>query len=307
MNIQLRSNKDSDAGLWTIGKHNKRQIAIVNWRTGKIKSATAASIDYEGAKIEYSGYMGILGKHGYEQGNEYIRIKGKANVPFMMTAFGYEKGTANIKYSWGPDKARCAKYKARKRQEARRKFYAKRAMKKKLQAKKYKSAVKIFDGKKHGCAVAKKWEAIARTKFNKAKTTKAQATARLHKCVVKGEKTLKKGREMKAKALKKEKGAKEGKKKAVQREHQAKEQKKKNHERKSKALERSAKERNSKAVERNAKAAARERSYKHRYDNHCCCFLPVGCFGKPSCRVCGFGNHHVWPGTCSTSRRCNRL
>merc|ERR1712110_799797 len=77
----------------------------------------------------------------------------------MMTAFGYEKGTAHIKYSWGPDKARCAKYKARKRQEARRKFYAKRAMKKKLQAKKYKSAVKIFDGKKHGCAVAKKWEA----------------------------------------------------------------------------------------------------------------------------------------------------
>merc|ERR1712100_910196 len=111
----------------------------------------------------------------------------------------------------------------------------------------------IFDGKKHGCAVAKKWEAIARTKFNKAKTTKAQATARLHKCVVKGEKTLKKGRE------------------------------------------------------RKAKAAARERSYKHRYDNHCCCFLPVGCFGKPSCRVCGFGNHHVWPGTCITSRRCNRL
>merc|ERR1711990_1175254 len=97
---------------------------------------------------------------------------------------------------------------------------------------------------------------------NKAKTTKAQATARLHKCVVKGEKTLKKGREMKAKALKKEKGAKEGKKKAVQREHQAKEQKKKKH------------ESNSKAVERNAKAAARERSYKHRYDNHCCCFLP---------------------------------
>merc|ERR1711939_158532 len=307
VNIQLRSNKDSDAGLWTIGKHHKRQIAIVNWRTGKIKSATAASIDYEGAKIEYSGYMGIPGKHGYEQGNEYIRIKGKANVPFMMTAFGYEKGTAHIKYSWGPDKARCAKYNARKRQEKRRKFYAKRAMKKKMQAKQYKSAVKIFDGKKHGCAVAKKWEAIARTKFNKAKTTKAQATARLHKCVVKGEKTLKKGREMKAKALKKEKGAKEGKKKAVQREHQAKEQKKKKHERKSKALERSAKERNSKAVERNAKAAARERSYKHRYDNHCCCFLPVGCFGKPSCRVCGFGNHHVWPGTCITSRRCNRL
>merc|ERR1719352_1998778 len=176
-----------------------------------------------------------------------------------------------------------------------------------MDSKKYKSVLKIFNGKQKGCKVAKYWMAIARTKYNKAKATKAQATARLHKCVVKGERTLKKGREMKAKALKKEKGAKEGKKKAVQREHQAKEQKKKNHERKSKALERSAKERSNKAVERNAKAAARERSYKHRYDNHCCCFLPVGCFGKPSCRVCGFGNHHVWPGTCITSRRCNRL
>merc|ERR1711939_514215 len=89
VNIQLRSKADADAGLWTINKHNKRLIAIVNWRTGKIKSATAASIVYQGAKIDYSGYMGILGKHGYEAGNEYIRIKGKAKVPFMMTAFGY--------------------------------------------------------------------------------------------------------------------------------------------------------------------------------------------------------------------------
>lgn len=74
-------------------------------------------------------------------------------------------------------------------------------------------------------------------------------------------------------------------------------------ENKEKADERSAKERSSK--ETSAKESQnKERSYKSRFlaRGQCCWFLH-GC--STCCDKCPHGNHHVWPHTCGTSRRCN--
>merc|ERR1711966_296679 len=250
--VRLRSPKDVDAGLWTITKHRKRQIAIIAWRIGKIDSPGAASLNYAGAVIKYSGYNGISSKNGaLNFGHEDIRIVGKAKKPFMMTAFAYEAGTANIEYSWGPDPAKCKAQKARQRKEQAAKHAAKVALKKKVSEGKYKSTMKVLHGSVKGCKGAKKWASIAKTNLAKAVSKKKTESGLLKKCseqkskkekklqhglanvktathhetkaktVVKGERTKKwiekeksSKKEKKAKATKKEKAAKATKEQA---------------------------------------------------------------------------------------------
>merc|ERR1712093_533250 len=77
--------------------------------------------------------------------------------------------------------------------------------------------------------------------------------------------------------------------------------------------ERAAKEKHAKAAERNSKESSakyerssKESAYKARFlpPGSCCWFL-YGC--ARCCDKCPGGNHWVGPGTCGTSRKCDRL
>ena len=60
--------------------------------------------------------------------------------------------------------------------------------------------------------------------------------------------------------------------------------------------------------ELNKKAKAKKElgtKHHYRYDGKCCCMVFGSCDGYSSCTVCQRGHHHVYPGTCGTSRKCN--
>merc|ERR1711988_290617 len=111
-----------------------------------------------------------------------------------------------------------------------------------------------------------------------------------------------KAREKANKAAKRKEASQKAKARADElraKEKQSKEGKSKENKRKKQEMNN--KERGSK-VERSNK----ERAYKSQFlrPGQCCWFL-WGC--KDCCDKCPHGNHHVWPRTCGTSRRCNRL
>ncbi|MEC8052450.1 MAG: metallophosphoesterase [Myxococcota bacterium] len=53
--------------------------------------------NYRGMSITYSGYNGRSGNPGLE----FIRIDGTTRVPLTVKVFGYQAGTAEVRYSWG--------------------------------------------------------------------------------------------------------------------------------------------------------------------------------------------------------------
>jgi len=183
--IQLRTDKDVDAELWTAPQ--KREIAIVAWMVGKINSPTKASIKWGGGTINYSGYNGITNHKGMNFGHEDISIDGKVNHAFMMRAYAFEAGVARITYSWGVDPQRCAAAKAKKRKEAKAKHDAKRALRKKMNEGKYKQAMKVLKGGK-GCKGAKVWVKTTIAHHAKAKVHLGKMVKALKKCHI-GKKT----------------------------------------------------------------------------------------------------------------------
>merc|ERR1711988_1071862 len=76
--------------------------------------------------------------------------------------------------------------------------------------------------------------------------------------------------------------------------------------RKEKKLEKKKQELHNKERGSKVERSNKERAYKSQFlkPGQCCWFL-WGC--KDCCDKCPHGNHHVWPHTCGTSRRCNRL
>jgi hypothetical protein len=93
--IQLVSNKDVDIQLYdkTTGD------AIIAWPEGILSGDKEQSTSYHDVLINWSGYNG--GQTNDTLGNEYIRLSGKTNRPFVMKVFGYKSGTATVNYSWG--------------------------------------------------------------------------------------------------------------------------------------------------------------------------------------------------------------
>jgi len=177
--IQLRTDKDVDAELWTAPQ--KREIAIVAWMVGKINSPTKASIKWGGGRINYSGYNGITNHKGMNFGHEDISIDGKINHAFMMRAYAFQAGVARITYSWGVDPQKCAAAKAKKRKEAKAKHDAKRALRKKMNEGKYKQAMKVLKGGK-GCKGAKVWVKTTIAHHAKAKVHLGKMVKALKKC-----------------------------------------------------------------------------------------------------------------------------
>merc|ERR1712224_461452 len=118
--IELNTNKDVDTELWT--PDGKR--AIVGWQCGShqkkkliakcIDSATAKTAKFRDITIKTSGYLGMKGKFGHE----FIQIVGKSKYAFLIRAFAYEAGTANVKYSWDKDPKPCKKLKKEKSTKA---------------------------------------------------------------------------------------------------------------------------------------------------------------------------------------------
>jgi len=115
--VELNTDKDVDTELWTAdGKSAVVAWRCLNHQSKKMKakcidSATKKIAKYMDIKIEYSGWLGVNAKFGHE----YIRIIGKSKHAFMIRAFGYEAGWANVKYSWDGDAKQCKIWKQEKK------------------------------------------------------------------------------------------------------------------------------------------------------------------------------------------------
>lgn len=151
--------------------------------------------------------------------------------------------------------------------------------------------------------VVKKREMAAKEKKKKEMSKKEKAKKeRSKKAEMKHKEREQKARERAAKAA----ARKERSTKAAQRAKEINDKEKA-------SKERAAKEKHAKAAERNSKESSakyerssKESAYKARFlpPGSCCWFL-YGC--ARCCDKCPGGNHWVGPGTCGTSRKCNRL
>jgi len=125
--IQLDTDKDVDTELWTPDGAN----AIVAWQCKShqkkrlkgvkcIDSAGAVTQKFKDITIKYSGWNGMTNKKTklHQQGKEFIHIIGKSKYAFLIRAYGYEAGTARVKYSWDAKAKLCKKYKKEKSTKA---------------------------------------------------------------------------------------------------------------------------------------------------------------------------------------------
>lgn len=63
----------------------------------------AATAEYKGARIEYSGYGGTAG----QPGREFIKVGGATPVALRMAAFAFEAGAARVTYEWSRSRSGC--------------------------------------------------------------------------------------------------------------------------------------------------------------------------------------------------------
>ena len=99
--MNLESDADVDIEIY----HGDK--AIVAWKCASkpshsspcLDSMFAATVDYEGMTLSYSGFNGVNGQAGHE----FIKIEGKLTQPLTVKAFAYAAGTAKVTYSWGPN------------------------------------------------------------------------------------------------------------------------------------------------------------------------------------------------------------
>lgn len=93
LSINLVSSKDVDIQLYDA---NSGQ-AIIAWPSGILNGPSKQNTDYQGMKIEWSGYNG----DGSGLGHEYIKVTGLTTVKLIMKAYGYQAGFAKVDYQWG--------------------------------------------------------------------------------------------------------------------------------------------------------------------------------------------------------------
>ena len=90
--ITLTSNEDVDIQLYDKLTGDK----IIAWPDGFLAGHNKQAMNYKGMNIEWSGYHG----DGANYGHEYIHITGITNRTFVMKAFGYQAGYAQVDYLW---------------------------------------------------------------------------------------------------------------------------------------------------------------------------------------------------------------
>jgi len=92
VSIFLKSDEDVDIRLYDAENGTK----IVHWPDGILHGPNKETTTYNGVTIEYSGYNG----DGTGLGHEYIKIMGVTQNDFVMKAFGYKAGYAEVEYLW---------------------------------------------------------------------------------------------------------------------------------------------------------------------------------------------------------------
>ena len=100
-NVRVNLEADSDVDIEIY--HGDK--AIVAWQCANkpnhsdpcLDSGEAATVDYEGMTLSYSGFNGVGGTR-----HEFIQIDGALTQPLTVKAFAYSAGTAKVEYSWGP-------------------------------------------------------------------------------------------------------------------------------------------------------------------------------------------------------------
>lgn len=100
--ISLESSKDIDIQLF-----GEDGTDIVKWKTGILSGPGKQTTEYNGLKIEWTGYDGADGA----QGHEFINIEGKTNENLEMKVFGYKAGVAKVHYVWDRERAQLPDYK----------------------------------------------------------------------------------------------------------------------------------------------------------------------------------------------------
>ncbi|MDA1129648.1 MAG: hypothetical protein O2913_13280 [Chloroflexi bacterium] len=97
LRINLTSVNDLGIEIWD------EKTFVVGWKVDGSKSLiyrnTSVSGLYNGVRIAWSGWDGVNGR----KGDEYIRITGTTQNPFVMKVFGYQGGNVDVGYSWGSD------------------------------------------------------------------------------------------------------------------------------------------------------------------------------------------------------------
>lgn len=94
LNIRLDAENDLDIELWD------GSVFVVGWlfedEAALISSGSEVAGNYNGVKIQWSGWNGVGGKLG----DEYIRLEGVTQNDYVMKVFGYRAGTVDVDYSW---------------------------------------------------------------------------------------------------------------------------------------------------------------------------------------------------------------
>jgi len=93
--IELAAGGGADVDVQLIDPADGTEI--VAWPSGLLNGPEAATVEYRGMTIAYSGYNGI----DEDWGHETIEIAGAVTRPLLMRAFGYQSGQAEVTYSWG--------------------------------------------------------------------------------------------------------------------------------------------------------------------------------------------------------------
>lgn len=90
--IKLTSPEDVDIQLFD----EDGDVAVVQWPDGLLKGAGEQTTTYKGVTITWSGYNG----DGQNLGHEYIKLEGETPTTFVMKAYGYAAGAAQVDYEW---------------------------------------------------------------------------------------------------------------------------------------------------------------------------------------------------------------
>lgn len=93
--LESLNGRDIDVQLY----HGSTKLVVwdPNNQHGLLHGPGRESTQYRSMTLTYSGYNGRSGNPGLE----FIRVDGTTTVPLTVKVFGYESGTAEVRYAWG--------------------------------------------------------------------------------------------------------------------------------------------------------------------------------------------------------------
>jgi|GEM_PF-2834075 hypothetical protein len=92
-NVEITLVADADVDVQLYAADGTK---VVHWPDGLLKEAGPGTATYAGLSVSWSGFEGIGGNPGHEK----ITLEGVTDQEFVMKAFGYAAGQAQIDYKW---------------------------------------------------------------------------------------------------------------------------------------------------------------------------------------------------------------